>query len=212
MKASARIAAASACLLGASIAAAADLTVSVRDLGGAPIEDAVVFVYEASGKFAPPKEPAVMDQIDKTFVPRVLAILAGTKVRFPNKDDIHHHVYSFSKARKFDLPLYKGEPTDPIAFETPGLAKLGCNIHDWMMGYVLILENPYFAKTAKDGTAHLKNVPAGTYKLALWSDRRKEPVEQALKTVSIGKDEKVSFKLAFGPLKLPKPPAVKAYK
>jgi hypothetical protein len=64
----------------------------------------------------------------------VLPIAVGTEVRFPNHDQIHHHVYSFSRVKSFDLPLWKGEEAPPVLFDAPGVVKVGCNIHDWMMG------------------------------------------------------------------------------
>ena len=184
----------------ATRASAAAIEVTVVDLKGKPVPEAVAFLYKVPGKFKAPKKPAVMDQIDKVFVPHVLPVLAGTSVRFPNKDAIHHHVYSFSKEKKIDLPLYKGEPPAPITLDVPGVVKLGCNIHDWMLGYIVVLENPYFAPTGKDGKARIENVPPGKYKLALWSGRRKQPVEESLQDVVVPKkgDAKAVFKLKFG--------------
>jgi plastocyanin len=183
----------------AARASAAAIEVTVVDLKGRPVPEAVAFLYKVPGKHKAPKEPAIMDQIDRMFVPHVLPVVAGAKVRFPNKDAIHHHVYSFSKEKKFDLPLYKGEPPQPVLLETPGVVKLGCNIHDWMLGYIVVLENPFFAVTGKDGKAVIENVKPGKYKLALWSGRRKEPVETTLQDVVVDKKTgaKAQFKLQF---------------
>lgn len=182
-------------------ARAGEIRAAVQDKDGKPVPEAVVFVYEVpGGKFDPPGDPAVMDQIDKEYVPHVLAVLAGAKVRFPNKDNIHHHVYSFSKGKKFELPLYKDEPADPVTFDKPGVVKLGCNIHDWMLGYVLVLDNPYFAATDSGGRARVAEVPKGRYELAVWSERLKGPVEETRQTVEVG-DQAVQavFKPKLGP-------------
>ncbi|MDX6770437.1 MAG: methylamine utilization protein [Elusimicrobiota bacterium] len=189
-------------------AGAASLTATVLDAKGKPVEDAVVFLAEVKGKHKAPSKPAVMDQVGKVFVPHVLAVVVGSKVDFPNKDEIHHHVYSFSKTKRFDLPLYKGKPQAPIVMDAPGVVKLGCNIHDWMQGYIFVAQNPYFALTGKDGKAALAGVPAGEFKVGVWSPRRKQPVEESYQAVTLAKKDakSVTFKLKFGPKPDLKPP------
>lgn len=144
----------------------------VLDSEGKPLADAVVFVTEADSPVRPPGAgaPAVMDQVGEQFVPHVLPIVVGTEVQFPNNDQIHHHVYSFSRAKTFEIPLYKGELAPPIRFETPGVVKLGCNIHDWMSAVILVLPNPHFAKTDEDGEFLIRGVPEGTAELAAWHE------------------------------------------
>ena len=165
-------------------ARAGEIRAKVLD-GDKPLEGAVVYVVSAPGKFTGDGE-AVMDQVKQEFVPRVLPVLAGTKVRFPNKDNIQHHIYSFSKAKKFDVLLYKNEPAEPVVMDQPGVVKLGCNIHDWMLGYVLVLPNPYFARAGADGVAVIKNVPQGKYKVAACSERVKGEPEETAEAVTVG--------------------------
>ena len=109
-----------------------------------------------------------MDQIDKAFVPGVLVVPVGTDVSFPNSDHIRHHVYSFSEARSFELPLYAGTPAEPVRFPVPGVVVLGCNIHDWMRGYIVVVPEPLFAQTSADGMASIANVPAGSWRVWGW--------------------------------------------
>ena len=90
-----------------------------------------------------------MDQRGSQFVPHVLPVQAGTSVTFPNSDQIRHQVYSFSASKRFELPLYAGTSASPIRFDQPGIVVLGCNIHDWMIGYVVVLDTPYFGKTGE---------------------------------------------------------------
>lgn len=155
--------------LNAGIASGAELQVSVVDTTGKPVADAVVSLQPVQIPIPALKTPphAVMDQHHQEFVPHVLAVEAGTEINFPNSDNIHHDVYSFSPAKTFELPLYKGIPAKPILFDTPGVVVLGCNIHDWMLGYIDVVPTPWFAKTGVDGKAGIK-VPAGKYKLVLW--------------------------------------------
>ena len=106
-----------------------------------------------------------MDQKNRTFVPHVLAVQTGTAVRFPNSDDIRHQVYSFSSAKTFQLPLYKGTPASPVWFDKAGVVSLGCNIHDHMIAYIYVVDSPWFAKANADGLARIENVPGGEYEL-----------------------------------------------
>jgi plastocyanin len=162
--------------LGAALpAAAAQLEARCIDLKGKPVADAVVVASPRSGqRSALRPAPAIVDQIDKTFVPHVLAVVAGTPVRFPNKDDIRHHLYSFSAAKTFELPLYEGTPADPVLFDRPGVVVLGCNIHDFMRGYVFVSPSPYFARSGSDGKAQIADLPAGSYEVTVWHAREKQ--------------------------------------
>src|SRR5437870_3130758 len=147
---------------------AGSLEVIVKDDKGRPGSDAVAYAVAAGAASAAPKKQAVVDQRDKQFVPYVTAVQVGTAVIFPNSDNIRHHVYSFSPAKKFELPLYSGVPAEPVVFDKVGFITLGCNIHDWMIAYVAVLPTPYFQVTGKDGRAILKDLPAGPYSIEVW--------------------------------------------
>lgn len=153
----------------------ATIAATVRDARGAAVVDAVVYVIPE--KPAPvARKSAVMDQRNRTFVPHVLPIQTGTAVRFPNSDDIRHQVYSFSPAKTFQLPLYKGTPPNPIVFDQAGVATLGCNIHDRMSAYIVVVDTPHFGKSGRDGRITIANVPAGRYAVRLWyPEMRTEP-------------------------------------
>ena len=112
-----------------------------------------------------------MGQQGKAFVPDVLVVTRGTAVNFPNRDTVRHHVYSFSPIRQFELKLYTGTPANPVVFDKSGVAVLGCNIHDQMVGWVLVLDTPFFATTTATGTVRLDNVPPGAYTLRTWHAR-----------------------------------------
>jgi plastocyanin len=157
-------------LLGGGGAWATALQVAVVDQAGKPVEDVVV---TATALTAPPADPPVpmegiVDQIDKNFVPYVTVVRAGTQVRFPNSDNIRHHVYSFSPPKRFELPLYAGTRAAPVLFDRPGTVVMGCNIHDWMVGYVYVSDTPYFAKTPREGIVRLRDLPAGQYTVRVW--------------------------------------------
>ena len=142
----------------------------VRDQTGRPVGNAVVVATPIQGilpdsQYAPRAE--VLDQRNREFIPHVLVVRAGTEVSFPNHDKIRHHVYSFSAAKRFEIKLYKDAPPNPIRFDTPGIAVLGCNIHDWMISYVYVTDSPYFTKTDASGRWSLQ-VPVNDYKFSIW--------------------------------------------
>ena len=159
--------------IGAVHAQTAEITARVINEQGQPVADAVVVAVPADGARPPAKaaerpRAGVVDQVDKEFTPKVNAILVGTPVIFPNHDNVRHHVYSFSPAKRFELPLYAGVPTQPVVFDTPGIVVLGCNIHDWMVGYIYVSESPYFAKSRTDGKAVIADLPARIYVVRVW--------------------------------------------
>lgn len=161
---------------------AGELEVVVRDQEGNGVEDVVVFADALAKGENPPllhartnqSAQATIAQRNKEFEPYVTPIQVGTAVNFPNEDDILHNVYSFSKAKKFQLPLYKDSPPDPLIFDEPGPVILGCNIHDWMVAYVYVLETPFFSKTDSTGRATLAAIPEGDYEVQVWHPRRKK--------------------------------------
>lgn len=146
-------------------AMAADVTVEVRDANGNTIADAVLYAEPVKGT-PPPARPdahAIIDQVNKEFVPRVSIVQAGTSVNFPNSDNIRHSIYSFSPAKTFTTKLYAGREAAPVIFDKTGVAVLGCNIHDTMVAWVFIVDTPWFAKSGVDGTGVLTKLPAGEY-------------------------------------------------
>jgi plastocyanin len=123
---------------------------------------------------APPPVHEVR-QVNKTFVPAVSAVVRGTEVSFPNDDMIFHNVFSLSKTKRFDLGLYKSGTTKSVLLTRPGIIDVYCNIHPEMAAKILVLDNPYFAVTAADGSFTIAGVPPGTYPYVAWQARG-EPV------------------------------------
>lgn len=153
-------------------ARAATVAVTVVDTAGKPLADAVVYAMPLSGKPPPRTSTALIDQIGREFVPLVSVMQTGASVGFPNKDNIRHQVYSFSPAKTFELRLYSGTPAAPVLFDKPGLITLGCNIHDNMIAYALVVDSPWFAKTDAAGKAALDGFPAGDYDIHVWHYRQ----------------------------------------
>src|SRR5580692_2161477 len=131
------------------------VTVSVTTPSGATAEDTVIVFDPLDATPAASHDAAIIDQVNKRFVPHVSVVRTGTTITFPNSDHIRHQVYSFSPAKTFDLKLYAGSPKTPVEFDRPGLVVLGCNIHDTMVAFVGVVDSPYFAKTSESGGAVL---------------------------------------------------------
>src|ERR1700722_5926961 len=191
-------------LWGALPGRAAELHALVKDHHGKLIADAVVVATPSDPKVAqrakPP--PDAVDQVDKQFVPYVKAVFMGSKVRFPNSDHIRHQVYSFSPAKKFELPLYAGTDAPPVVFDKPGVVVLGCNIHDWMVAYVYVSETPYFTKTEAAGTAAIEDLPPGEYSVRVWHPSMERGEETTARRVTLNDDSpsKVEWDLGLKPV------------
>jgi plastocyanin len=175
---------------------AAPLVVTVTDAAGKPLEGAVVTVSVAgAAKVAPAGTTAQMAQQNRQFSPQIIVVQAGTAVSFPNLDTVRHHVYSFSPIKTFELKLYAGTPSTPIVFDKVGTAVLGCNIHDQMSGWVVVVDTPYFARTDAAGQAKI-DVPEGEHVLHAWHPLRPDdaPVERRVRAGT-----PVTVPLAFSP-------------
>ncbi len=188
--------------LGAPLGAfAGEIRGQVNTSDGEPLRQAVVFLtaMPAGAAFAPPEEPAIMDQVDLQFMPRVLPIVAGSAVRFPNRDQVHHHVYSFARVRSSEVPLYKEEPA-PVRFPDPGVVKIGCNIHDWMSAAIVVVPTPYFALTDETGAFVLHDVPPDSHRVSAWHDRARAALGESVTEVKVGAEPvTASFSLETRP-------------
>lgn len=151
---------------------AAELNVLTRSPDGKLVADAVASLIPLDPSIPVPAvdTPAEIAQSAQEYSTYVTVVQAGAKVSFPNQDTVQHHVYSLSKPKKFELPLYNPGQAESMVFDVSGVVTLGCNIHDWMVAYLLIVPTPYFGKTESDGTTHV-TAPAGRYRLELWHPR-----------------------------------------
>jgi plastocyanin len=183
-----------------AVAHSAELRVTVKDHKGKNIADAVVLAVAADPRNAlhsrPPQD--AVDQVDKQFVPYVKPIFVGSTVRFPNSDNIRHQVYSFSPAKKFELPLYGGTNAAPVIFDKPGVVILGCNIHDWMIGYIYVAETPFFAKTSPLGIASIPDLPPGEYMVRIWHPSMDRAEETTSRQIVVGAEPVVSEEWQIG--------------
>ncbi|MFB3305846.1 methylamine utilization protein [Pseudomonas sp. AMR01] len=195
------------------VAWAAALEVVMRQADGTPVVDAVVTLQGPVGAPAGALK-ADMDQRGQEFSPHVLAVHTGTQIRFPNSDNIRHQVYSFSAAKRFELRLYEGTPAAPLLFDKPGLVVLGCNIHDWMLGYVYVTDDPRFGVSDARGHLRFEELPAGAYHLTLWHPRLAgmQPLDGGVVNLpAAGLSHDVQLSLEPGSADVPTTPAPTAF-
>ncbi|WP_100658617.1 methylamine utilization protein [Alteromonas flava] len=176
---------------GVSLVFGGELTATVVANDGSPLTNIAVLAkpLSASDTAAPAASlSAVMDQVNRQFVPHTLVVQRGTKVSFPNSDSVKHHVYSFSPAKTFELKLYSELDVDPLLFETAGEVELGCNIHDWMLGYIYVADTPFFGQTNAQGKVTL-TLPEGDYLLSIWHPRIRTNDRNASHPISVSVDQ-----------------------
>jgi plastocyanin len=187
-------------LVGSLSVRAADISVMIVNHDGRGVGEVVVTAMPAAAGTVTPSAPkhAIIDQRNLAFTPRVLVVAAGTSVDFPNSDSVSHQVYSFSPAKRFQLPLYKGETHPPVIFDRAGLVVLGCNIHDAMVGYIYVTDAAYFGTTDAGGALQLKGLPAGDYRITIWSPFITDAPDSLKRTVHVDAGEGAALHLQLG--------------
>jgi len=179
------------------------LAITVTTADASPVAEAVIVAvpHDAAAMANAKPRAEELEQVDKEFVPKVKPVFVGSTVAFPNRDSVRHHVYSFSPAKRFELPLYAGVPAQPVLFDKPGVVVLGCNIHDWMIGYVYVSESPWFAKTGADGRALIADLPARAYTVRVWHPQLTVGEETTAKPIEIvaGKRSEAVWSVALKP-------------
>jgi plastocyanin len=161
-------------------------------VAASPKQLAVVYLEVPGAKKAPPVKPVVMMQSGYQFEPGVLAVQTGTQVIFPNDDSDYHNVFSYSKAKRFDLGRFRKNETPPaLTLDKAGEVRLYCEIHQHMRGVILVLDTQHFATTDADGHYRLTGVPTGTFQLKAWLSEKTSVMQEV--TVTAGKTLRVDF-------------------
>ena len=155
--------------------AAADVTVRIRDAAKQPVGDAVVTLTSVDGKTPPVAAGAPVEvvQKDQEFTPYVTVITAGTAVVFPNRDSVEHTIYSRTGPKHFQFPLYAIGKSESLTFDKPGVVVIGCDIHDWMLAYVVVVDTPWHVSTNDKGEGALTALTPGKYRLEVWHPQLK---------------------------------------
>lgn len=166
---------------------AGDLVMTVRDGAGKPVANAVVTVHPAAGvPGGPIRFPwtYTVAQANIQFDPFVLVVPVNAVVGFPNKDKVRHHVYSFSAGNKFELKLFGKDESRSVTFKAIGVAAIGCNIHDQMVGFIKVVDTPFAVKTDGAGVATIRGVPAGAATVRVWHPWLRAPKNEVARKIS----------------------------
>jgi plastocyanin len=170
-----------------SLLLAGDIKGKVKAISAKNNANAVVYIDKIPDKqFDPPKEPAGMDQKNLVFIPHVLPIVAGTTVKYLNSDDVLHNVFSPDKcADKFNLGTWPKGQARSFTFKNIGcVSVMLCNVHPEMEAFIVVLQNPYYAVSAKDGNYEIKKIPPGKYTLKIWHEKLKGQSQEITVTES----------------------------
>jgi plastocyanin len=147
------------------------LTLPKRSKGGV-VTDAVIYINplpdELQSRWGAVGQTATVIQRERRFMPRVTAVPVGTTIRFQNKDDVYHNVFSVSPAKRFDLGKYPPNATNQVTFTRAGVVNLFCDIHPKMAAWVLVLPHRLYVRPEYDGTFALPRLPPGFYTLVAW--------------------------------------------
>lgn len=167
--------------------------------GGDPVIEAAVSLIPLDQPPPPVAAGARIEiaQESQEFSAFLTIVQTGTKVIFPNRDTVQHHVYSLSKPRRFELPLYNPGQAESVIFDLAGQVTIGCNIHDWMISHLVVVPTPWFAKSNAEGDVRI-NAPAGRYRLEVWHPRMTKPETRDL-TLTDGGPARESLSLTLKP-------------
>lgn len=176
--------------------------ISASDANRQPIADLVVWLVPLDAPLPPlPAEGALtatVVQQGEEFHPYILAVRTGTRVFFPNRDNVQHHVYSLARPAQFEIPLHGGDDHESVVMTKPGIVPVGCNIHDWMISNLVVIDSPWFGQTTADGDLTLTDLPVGRYQLSAWHPRLRQAHEQAI-TVTAATSLPVTLTLKLRP-------------
>lgn len=180
-------------------------TVTVLDPKLAAIGGVVVYLspLDKSSVNSHTTQTLIISQNNKKFTPYITVLQKGQKIKFKNQDDVTHHIYSVSGQNRFDFKVKAGEHKDNINISTAGEIAMGCNIHDWMSGYVLVVDTPYFNKTTSSGISNFDNIPSGNYKLTIWHPQLETNNNEFVTDIMIQKTQ--NFKVTLPKALLPIP-------
>jgi plastocyanin len=171
------------------VAEAGTVSGKARVAGKESAANIVVYLEGVNGTFKIPEKRPEMNHINLQFQPGILAVLKGTTVDFPNSDSVFHSAFSISPSNPFDLGLYQKGREKFVVFKNPGVVELFCHIHSHMHGFILVLDNPFFATTNSEGEFSIANVPDGDYTVKAWAS----PTATMTKTVSLSGDKTVNM-------------------
>lgn len=175
---------------------AAELRVTVKDSLGVPISNIAVLVKTANEGEKKRKETLTVSQKNKAFSPYFTVMQIGQPLEFSNTDDITHHIFSASRVENFSFKIRKGEVNSSVQFKTPISISMGCNIHDWMSGHILVVDTPYFTLTDEKGIAAIQLDTTGVARVEIWHPQM-SPVDKNIQKSLLLTTENISVSITL---------------
>jgi hypothetical protein len=190
----------------APLAQAGQVEISAYDNSGKPLPDVAIALYPASGipNYLPPTPDAVVAQHGMQFEPFLTVIRTGTRVTFPNRDNMEHHLKSFSETKSFEFQIYSAGTPPPVTFDKAGPVALYCLLHEWMRGFIYVVDTPYYAATDGSGTVSLSNLPDGKYEVRAWHPIMSSYLPPLFTSVTVNASATIPVRFDF-PFKPKKP-------
>ena len=184
---------------GETASGAASIRVRILDRDDGPVPEVVISARPLDAAAEPrATAPTVrMNQQQLAFEPHILIVSTGTGIEFPNEDDVRHHVYSFSPTKQFNFSIDSGASHEAMRFDVPGVVTLGCNIHDEMLAYIVVVDTPHFAKTGPDGSVELTGLTSGRYELSIWSSRIAQKHQPEAVEINVTDGETATLEYGF---------------
>ena len=178
-------------------------SVTVQDINGKNAADIVVFLTPIEGQpVTKSNHQVIISQSHKTFSPYISVTQSGNPLIFSNRDDITHHIYSTGNEEAFAFTIKPGQEINQAVNKASEIA-MGCNVHDWMSGHLMVLDTPYFTKTASNGKAVLATQLPGKYQLTLWHPQLLNATNRQSLPISINSDQNITVKLRSKMARIP---------
>ena len=181
------------------------VNISVKDYTGQSLEGMVVYLEPLDGQILQQSsKEVIIGQLGKSFTPYISVSQVNSKINFTNQDDITHHIYSAGSDNKFSFKIRAGKTNSSTNFVKPSEVAMGCNIHDWMSGYLLIVDTPFFGKTNKLGQVSFAMNEKGKYKIVIWHPQMEEDSNRMISNEIINGNTEFTYTLKNKMSEIPK--------
>ncbi len=183
-------------LMNSFVVAASQFNIVLVDNNNQPLPNLVVYLKPADDVVLAKTDKVIeIGQFNRTFTPHISVMQLGTQVNFSNQDDITHHIYSPIGQNKFAFKIRAGQVKTKSDFQQVGEVAMGCNIHDWMSGYLLIVDTPLFGKTNDQGLIHFDLSHQGQYELVIWHPKLEAEQNRISRVVNWQQQKSMTIKV-----------------
>jgi hypothetical protein len=178
--------------------------VIVKSKAAQALADMVVYLAPLDGQVLDKSSKETkIGQRGKSFNPYISVSQVNSKINFVNQDDITHHIYSAGSDNKFSFKIRAGQTNASTQFNHASEVAMGCNIHDWMSGYLLVVNTPYFGKTDKHGQVSFDITELGRYQIVVWHPQLQNENNRLSKEAIVATNSTIIFALEHEMAEIP---------